>query len=61
MTALLQTYIAERPPKEWGQLFKEATNVGFMVKYQFRESLEKAKLKFQVVCRHSAFTVKDVK
>ena len=47
MTALLQTYIAERPPRDWQSLFKEATNVGFMVKYQFRESLERAELKFR--------------
>jgi len=46
MTTLLQTYIAEQPPSEWQQLFKEATNVAFMVKYMFREDLAIAKAKF---------------
>jgi len=46
MTTLLQTYIAEREPVEWKKLFKEATNVGYMVKYMFREDLAIAKAKF---------------
>jgi len=46
MTTLLQTYIAERRPIEWKDLFKEATNIAFMVKYMFRESLQLAKDKF---------------
>ena len=32
MTTLLQSYITNREPKEWKALFKEATNIGFMVK-----------------------------
>ena len=40
MTTLLRTYIEERPPSEWKSLFREATNVGFMVKYMFRENLQ---------------------
>ena len=47
MTTLLQSYVSERPPSEWKDLFKEATNIAFMVKYMFRESLEIAKSKFQ--------------
>ena len=47
MTTLLQNYIAERPPAEWKELFKEATNVAFMVKYMFREDLDLAKEKFR--------------
>ena len=39
-------YIAERRPIEWKDLFKEATNIAFMVKYMFRESLQIAKDKF---------------
>ena len=31
---------------DWKELFKEATNVGFMVKYMFRESLPLAKKAF---------------
>lgn len=46
MTTLLQSYISERMPIEWKKLFKEATNVGYMVKYMFRESLPIAKEKF---------------
>ena len=46
MTTLLQSYLAERAPSEWKGLFKEATNIAFMVKYMFRESLELAKDKF---------------
>ena len=46
MTTLLRNYIIERDPAEWKQLFKEATNVGFMVKYMFRENLPLAKQKF---------------
>jgi hypothetical protein len=30
----------------WKYLFKEATNVGYMVKYMFREDLKLAKAKF---------------
>ena len=33
-------------PSEWKELFKEATNIAFMVKYMFRESLAIAKTKF---------------
>jgi len=47
MTTLLQSYVAERPPSEWKGLFKEATNIAFMVKYMFRESLDLAKEKFR--------------
>jgi hypothetical protein len=36
MTTLLQTYIEERSPSSWKGLFKEATNIGFMVKYMVR-------------------------
>jgi len=46
MTTLLQTYITDRPPSEWKSLFKEACNIGFMVKYMFREDLQIAKQKF---------------
>ena len=46
MTTLLQTYITKRNPDEWKSLFKEATNIGFMVKYMFRENLPLAKTKF---------------
>lgn len=46
MTTLLQNYISERDPSDWKRLFKEATNVGYMVKYMFRESLPIAKTKF---------------
>ena len=49
MTTLLQSYIAERAPSEWKSLFKEATNIAFMVKYMFRESLPLAKEKFTTV------------
>ena len=43
MTTLLQTYVAERRPDDWKALFKEATNVAFMIKYMFRESLPLAR------------------
>ena len=43
MTTLLQGYISERSPAEWKALFKEATNIAFMVKYMFRESLDLAR------------------
>ena len=46
MTTLLQTYISDRNPSEWKDLFKEATNIGFMVKYMFRENLGIAKSMF---------------
>ena len=46
MKTLLEGYIAQRPPLEWSQLFKEAANVAYMVKYMFRESLPLAKQKF---------------
>ena len=46
MTTLLQTYVTDRKPEEWKDLFKEATNIAFMVKYMFRESLTLAKEKF---------------
>jgi len=46
MTTLLQSYISEQDPSDWKRLFKEATNVGYMVKYMFRESLPIAKAKF---------------
>ena len=46
MTTLLQSYIRERAPNEWKGLFKDATNIAFMVKYMFRESLDLAKEKF---------------
>lgn len=32
MTTLLQGYVRERPPSEWKGLFKDATNIAFMVK-----------------------------
>jgi len=48
MTTLLQAYIKERNPSEWKFLFKEATNIGFMVKYMFRENLPLAKEKFSL-------------
>lgn len=41
-----QSYITNREPKEWQELFKEATNIGFMIKYMFREDLGIAKAKF---------------
>ena len=46
MTTLLQSYIAAQPPVEWKQLFREATNIAFMVKYMSRESVSLAKAKF---------------
>lgn len=46
MTTLLQSYIKEQEPAKWKQLFKEATNVGYMVKYMFREDLTLAKKLF---------------
>ena len=46
MTTLLQSYIAEREPTEWKSLFKDATNIAFMVKYMFREQLQLAKDQF---------------
>ena len=39
---LLQSYVTEQPPSAWKDLFKEATNIAFMVKYMFRESLQLA-------------------
>ena len=33
MTTLLQSYVTEKPPSDWKRLFKDAVNVGFMVKY----------------------------
>ena len=39
MTTLLQGYVTSELPSKWSLLFKEATNVGFMVKYMFREDL----------------------
>ena len=42
-----QSYVSDRSPSEWKHLFKEATNIAFMVKYMFRESLQIAKTKFQ--------------
>ena len=33
MTTLLQSYVIDRAPSEWKGLFKEATNIAFMVKY----------------------------
>ena len=47
MTTLLQSYIGHRKPSEWKELFKEATNIAFMVKYMFRESLSLTKDKFR--------------
>ena len=47
MMTLLQGYIVQRKPIDWKTLFKEATNVAFMVKYMFREDLGIAKAKFQ--------------
>jgi hypothetical protein len=32
MTTLLEGYVRERPPADWKRLFKEATNIAFMVK-----------------------------
>ena len=32
MTTLLQGYVTSELPSKWSLLFKEATNVGFMVK-----------------------------
>ena len=46
MTTLLKGYMANEPPTSWKKLFKEATNIGFMVKYMFRESLQMAKDQF---------------
>jgi len=46
MTTLLQSYITNRDPKDWKALFMEATNIGFMIKYMFRENLAIAKAKF---------------
>ena len=43
MTTLLQGYIMEKAPTEWKGLFKDAVNIGFMIKYMFRESLPMAK------------------
>jgi hypothetical protein len=36
MTTLLQSYVIDRAPSEWKGLFKEATNIAFMVKYVAR-------------------------
>jgi len=46
MTTLLQGYVQNEAPASWKGLFKEATNIGFMVKYMFREDLKMAKDKF---------------
>ena len=46
MTTLLEGYVTNEKPMDWKELFKEATNVGFMVKYMFRESLPLAKKAF---------------
>ena len=46
MRTLLEAYIAQQPPEEWSNLFKEAANVAFMVKYMFRENLPLAKQHF---------------
>ena len=46
MTTLLRGYVANELPTSWKKLFKEATNIGFMVKYMFREQLGMAKEKF---------------
>ena len=46
MTTLMQSYIVEQEPAKWKELFKEATNVAYMVKYMFREDLKMAKEMF---------------
>ena len=33
MSTLLKAYVRERPPRDWKALFREATNIGFMIKY----------------------------
>ena len=43
----LRGYIAQSPPLEWSQLFKEVANVAYMIKYMFRESLQMAKDEFE--------------
>ena len=50
MRTLLHSYIGHRHPSEWRSLFKEATNIAFMVKYMFRESLPICKQRFEGVC-----------
>ena len=54
MTTLLQGYVASEPPSAWKKLFKEATNIGFMVKYMFREDLVLARGLFQSVANDKA-------
>ena len=46
MKTLLEGYIAQQAPLQWSNLFKEAANVAYMVKYMFRESLPLAKQQF---------------
>ena len=50
MTTLLKGYLANEEPSKWKKLFKEATNIGFMVKYMFRENLQMAKDQFMEFC-----------
>ena len=54
MTTLLQGYVASEPPSQWKALFKEATNVGFMVKYMFREDVALTKRIFTEVASDKA-------
>jgi len=46
LTQLYYRYLADELPKNWKQLFKEATRTAYNLKYMFRESLPKAKAKF---------------
>lgn len=48
MTTLLEGYITEHKPSDWKRLFKDATNIAFMIKYMFRENLPIAREKFLV-------------
>ena len=54
MTTLLQGYVTSEHPSQWSQLFKEATNVAFMVKYMFREDLSLAQSRFEAVANDKA-------
>jgi hypothetical protein len=49
MTTLLEGYVTNKKPADWKDLFREATNVAFMVKYMFRESVTLAKTIFTFI------------
>jgi hypothetical protein len=48
MTILIR-YVTNKKPADWKDLFREATNVAFMVKYMFRESVTLAKTIFTFI------------